>query len=215
MRSRAIVWLIVAVVATAGVGPARAGLVPEFGVKGGLNFSNIDVNDLGSSNRTGWVGGVYLDLATPLLHLQPEALVTSKGFNGGEAGTGNHELEYRSISLEVPVLVVLSLPLPAISPRVYAGPALSFPLKSEVQLDGGDWQDIKADTKNTWSVVMGAGVKLGPLGVEVRYDVGMNAFNDRPVGDILDDAFDEFTPANDVKDIKDRTFSVLASFAFN
>jgi hypothetical protein len=225
MRCRSIAWLVVAAIAIAaiGVGPARAGLVPEFGVKGGLNFSNINVDDLDSSNRTGWVGGVYLDLATPLLHLQPEALVTSKGFKGGEVGTGNHELEYRAMSLEVPVLIVLSLPIPAISPRAYVGPALSFPLKSEVRMtDGGPtglnstaWQDIKDDTKNTWSVVMGAGVKLGPLGVELRYDIGMSAFNDRPVSDIVDDLYDEFTPDNSVKDIKDRTFSVLASFGFN
>jgi hypothetical protein len=211
MRSRAIVWLIVAVVATAGAGSACAGLVPEFGVKGGLNFSNIDVDDLDSSTRTGWAAGVYLDLATPLLHLQPEALITSKGFEGGQLTTADHELDYRSISLEVPILVVLALPLPAISPRVYVGPAVSFPLKSEVQLDGGDWLDIKDGTQSTWSVVAGAGVKLGPLGLEVRYDIGMTEINDRPLGDIVESVGDDFGS----KDLKDRTFSVLASFGFN
>jgi hypothetical protein len=212
MRNRIIIGLIVAVVV--GTSSAQAFLIPEFGVKGGLNFSNINTDDLESSNRTGWVAGVYLDLATPLLHVQPEALITSKGSKGGQATPTNLELGYRSMSLEIPVLVVLSLPIPVASPRAYAGPALSFPLQSEVRRGNGDWQDIKADTKATWSVVVGAGVKLGPVGVELRYDIGMSAFNDRPVDDILDDVYDEVTPGNEYKDLQDRTISLLVSFGF-
>jgi hypothetical protein len=53
------------------------------------------------------------------------------------------------------------------------------------------------------------------IGVDLRYDIGVTALNDRPVGDILDDALDEVTGADRYEDIKERTFSVTVSFALN
>jgi hypothetical protein len=109
---------------------------------------------------------------------------------------------------------VIALPLPVVSPRAYAGPAFNIPIKSEVRLDH-DWTDIKVDTKNTWSLMMGVGAKFAGVGLDLRYDIGMTALNDRPLGDILDDAFDEISGDNDYQDIKDRTFSVTVSLALN
>lgn len=112
------------------------------------------------------------------------------------------------------MLLVFALPVPAVSPRIYAGPAFNIPLKSEVKLDS-DWTDIKSDTRNTWSLVMGAGVKVMKIGVDLRYDIGLTAFNDRPVGEVLDDALDEINGAEQYEDIKERTFSVTVSLALN
>ncbi len=209
--------MVLAAIVVAGAVRAQVPLVPkpEFGIKAGLNLSSIDTDQLGSSTRSGFVGGVYLDLPTILLHVQAEALISQYGFEGGTPlgnYLGSHELEYRSTFLQVPVLLVMALPLPVVSPRVYAGPALNIPLKSEVKLDG-DWSDIRDDTKNAWSLILGAGVKIMNIGVDLRYDIGVTALNDRPVGDILDDALDEVTGADQYKDIKERTFSVTVSFA--
>ena len=208
MRSRVIVGLLVAAVASAGT--AQAGLIPQFGVKGGLNLSDINVDDLESSSRTGWVVGAYCDLAWPVLHLQPEVLLTSKGFEGGEVSTSNSQLNLRTLWVEVPVLLVLSLPIPAVSPRAYVGPAVSFPIQSEVQVDDGDWVDVKDNTQTTWSAVMGVGVTVGPIGLEVRYDIGMADMNQESLGEIVDSIPDDLQG----KDFEDRTWSVLASFGF-
>lgn len=213
------VMVVLAAVAAAGTASAQVPLVPkpEFGIRAGLNLSSIDTDQLGSSTRSGFVGGVYLDLPTFLLHVQAEALISQYGFEGGTplgSYPGGNELEYRSTFLQVPALLVMALPMAVASPRVYAGPAINIPLKSEVKLDH-DWSDIRDDTKNAWSLILGAGVKIMKIGVDLRYDIGMTALNDRPVGDILDDALDEVTGADQYDDIKQRTFSVTVSFALN
>lgn len=208
MRNPIAIALLAVVLAA---GTAQAGLVPQFGLKGGLNLANVDLDDLDSSTRTGWVAGLYCDLSSPIVHLQPEVLYTSKGFDGGELTTANHQLDYRSAWLEVPVLVVFSVPTPAVSPRAFIGPAISIPLTSEVRFDDRGWHDIANDTKSTWSLILGVGVTVGRLGVEARYDFGLTEINDRPLGDLVDSLGDDLHG----KDLKDRTISVLASFGFN
>lgn len=190
---------------------------PEFGIKAGINLSDINTDQLGSSTRSGFVGGVYVDLPTYLLHLQVEGLISQQGFKAGTLEDnyfGQGHLEFRNTVVQIPALVVIALPIPAVSPRVFAGPAFNIPIKSEVKLDN-DWIDIKGDTKNTWSLIMGVGVKAMGLGVDLRYDIAMSALNDRPLGAILDDAFDEVTATNDYQDIKERTFSLTISLALN
>ncbi|HKI83075.1 MAG TPA: porin family protein [Candidatus Krumholzibacteria bacterium] len=189
----------------------------EFGLRAGANFSDINTSDFQSSKRSGLVGGVYADFATILLHLQAEALLSQHGFKGGtplSSYTGNSELEYRDTVLQIPALVVLALPTPMVSPRAYLGPALNIPLKSEMKLDN-DWVDIKDDTKSSWSMVFGVGVKIFRVGVDLRYSLGLTAFNDRPVGQILDDAFDEISGVDQYNDVKDHTLSITASIALN
>jgi len=186
-------------------------------VKAGINLSDINTDQLGSSTRSGFVGGVYLDLATVLLHLQAEALLTQRGFKDGTplgSYPGSGVLEFRNTLLQMPVLLVFALPVPVVSPRIYAGPAFNIPLKSEVKLDS-EWTDIKSDTRNTWSLLMGVGVKVMKIGVDLRYDIGLTSFNDRPVGEILDDALDEINGAEQYEDIKERTFSLTVSLALN
>ena len=77
---KAIISVAIALAVLAAAGPLQAQVpfVPraEFGVKAGINLSDINTDQLGSSTRSGFVGGVYLDLATALLHLQAEALLT-------------------------------------------------------------------------------------------------------------------------------------------
>lgn len=190
---------------------------PEFGIKAGITMSDINTQDLGSTTRSGFVGGVYVDLPTYLLHLQVEGLISQQGFKAGtieDGYFGRNHLEFRNTVIQIPALLVIALPIPAVSPRVFAGPAYNFPIKSEVKLDN-DWTDIKGDTKNTWSLIMGVGVKAMGLGVDLRYDIAMSALNDRPLGDILDDAFDEVTATNNYEDIKARTFSLTLSLALN
>lgn len=189
----------------------------EFGVRAGANFSNINTDQIQSSKRSGLVGGVYADLSTLLLHLQAEALISQHGFKGGTPLSnyvGNSKLEYRDTVLQIPALVVLALPSPMVSPRAYIGPALNIPLKSEMKLDN-DWVDIKDDTKTSWSMVFGVGVKIFRVGVDLRYSLGLSAFNDRPVGQILDDAFNEITGVDQYDDVKDHTLSITASIALN
>ncbi len=189
-------------------------MVPHFGFKAGLNFSDINVDDVDASNRTGWGAGFYADLASPLLHLQPEVLFMAKGFKDATLTT-DHRFDARRYGVEIPVLVVLDLPMPMIRPRAFIGPALTIPLKSEINI-GGTWYDINNDSKTSWSLVVGAGATLlNKVGLELRYDIGLSELNKRPLDQIVEDVNDEFASQERTPDLKDRTFSVMASIAFN
>ena len=222
MRSRmATVSMLVALAAMLAIGSPSWAQAPgakmEFGVKAGANFSDINTDQLTASKRAGLVGGVYVDLATVLLHLQGEALISQHGFKGGTplgSYVGTNQLEYRDTSLQLPVLFMFVLPTPVVSPRAYIGPALSIPLKSELKLDN-DWVDVKKDIRTTWNLVFGVGAKFFRVGVDLRYSVGLNELNDRPVGEILNDAFSEITGVDQYQDIKDHTLSFTVSVALN
>ncbi len=201
--SRKTLLVLAAVVLVAG--SASAQLLPSFGVKGGLNFASVDVDDLDVSTRTGFAAGLFTQLTAPGLSLQGEVLYTVKGFSEGTL-LGATEIDYREHFIEIPVLAKFSLPLPAISPSVYAGPAVSFPVKGEFKMGDDDWQDVEEDAEGmVWSVVIGADVTLmDRLMLDVRYDWGLSSIRKSDFGDV----------DNPEKEIKDRTVSLMVGYKF-
>jgi opacity protein-like surface antigen len=197
--------VIVLIALSLAAGTASAQLLPSFGVKGGLNFSNINVSDFDASTRTGFVGGGFVNLAWPGLNLQGEVLYTTKGFKQG-AVLATQKSDYRVHFIEIPVMLRIGLPVPAVTPAVYIGPAISFPLKAEIKPENGDWVDVKDDAESSvWSLVFGAEVTLmDTLIVELRYDLGMGAIHKASVGESVD--LEE--------DVKDRTLSLMAGIKF-
>jgi hypothetical protein len=187
-------------------GSVLAQLLPSYGVKAGVNFSNIDLDDLESSNRTGMVGGLFVNLPLPSLNLQGEILYTTKGFTEGTL-TGASQTDFRMHDLQIPVLMKFSLPIPAVTPSLYLGPALNFRLKGEIKDAEGDWVDVKDELKSTsWSLIMGLDVRLiGTLILDFRYDLGLSAINDTSLGDNLTELD---------KDIKDRTLTAMLGVRF-
>ncbi len=211
---RALILALVAVALTAAT--ASAGLLPTYGMKAGLNISDVNMEDIEASTQSGYVAGFYVDMASPLLHLQAELLYTSRKSELGAVNPSDYNIEIRNHYIQVPVMVKFGLPIPLVSPSVYAGPAVAFPIKSEFTDRGGDWVDVNDYNKDmVWSVVLGADVLLlDKLIVDIRYDIAVTSLNDIPVGDILDDINDEFADAEKYRDLKDRTFSLMVGFAF-
>jgi len=188
-------------------GVASAALLPTFGLKAGMNFSNLNVDDFESSNRTGFAGGVFVDFASPLLHIQGEILYTQKGFEQGSLISAE-KFDYRSDFIEIPVMLKFGLPIPAVTPTIYIGPALSFAVKNQVkETDDGDWVDVSDSAESSvWSMVMGVDVTLmDMLMVELRYDLGLTAIQKASLAENLTD-LDE--------DIKDRTLSLMVGWRF-
>lgn len=195
---------------------ASAGLLPQYGIKAGVNVSDINMDDIESSPQTGYVAGLFMNLSSPLLHLQAELLYTSRKSELGAFSPSSYNVETNTHYVQVPVLVKFGLPLPLVSPSVYAGPAAAIPIKSEMTDRGGDWVDVNDFNQDlVWSLILGADLKLfDKLIVDIRYDFGVTDLNDIPVGDILDDINDEFADADEYRDLKDRTFTVMAGFQF-
>jgi hypothetical protein len=196
---RMIVILLTTAVLT--LGTASAGMLPSYGIKAGVNFSNIDVDDLDASNRTGFVGGGFVNLAWPIFNLQGELLYSQKGFN--DAGVSSDDKADVSVStIQIPVLVKFALPIPAVSPSLYLGPAVSFTTSATAKAAEGD-EDIKDLLESsTWSLIIGLDVKLGGrFIVDARYDMGLSSLSK-----------DAFTDLN--QDVKGRTLTLMLGYAF-
>ncbi len=138
-----------------------------FGIKGGVNFANINIDE--ASSKTGYHFGVFADI--PLgerFAIQPEVLFSTQG-----AKIADTEVDFGYVN--IPILLRLKL-LSILN--VHAGPQIGIVTKAE-----GGGEDIKENVKNAdFSVAFGAGVSL-PLGLEAgaRYNLGISDINDSGV----------------------------------
>src|SRR5680860_362560 len=71
----------------------------EFGIRSGINFSNISDESFDASTQTGFLAGVYtrLSFSDSPVSLQPEVLYTRKGF---KFDGNSYQIDY----IEVPLL---------------------------------------------------------------------------------------------------------------
>jgi opacity protein-like surface antigen len=185
-------------------GTATAGLLPSLGVKAGLNFSSVNMDALDTSTRSGFVGGVFANLTLPGLSVQAEALYTVKGSKKG-SGLGIPVFEYREHLLQIPMLARFALPIPLVAPAVYAGPAVSFPLKGQFNTGSG-WTDARSKAEGqVWSLIIGADVTLiSSLVLDLRFDWGLSKIRETELGDVIDTE----------SSIKDRTITATIGYKF-
>ncbi|MDX1628037.1 MAG: porin family protein [Fulvivirga sp.] len=156
------------------------------GVKGGLNFANISVEDAleDPDSRTGFHFGAFAEVELGGVHLQPELLFSTKGadFAGSEL-----ELSY----LEIPILIKKQF---AQILNIHAGP--QFGILTNAEQEGVEVDEFlkSADI----SLVVGAGINL-PAGLVggARYVYGISD---------IDDGFGA--------EIQNRTFQVYVGWKF-
>lgn len=179
-----------------GAGEGAAQARTTFGVRGGVSVASASLDPeetFDEENRTGIVGGPFVDFDLGVLGFQVAGLYHEKGFDEAD--------ESRAMDLayfEVPAVLKVGVPLAFVKPSLFGGVAAAF--ETECELGGMDCEDAGVETKGTdWSAVFGADVaiRLGPasLWADGRYDVG---FSD------IHDAGDPF------EDIKNRAWSFTA-----
>lgn len=150
------------------------------GIKGGLNLSNLYVDDVDDENvLAGFNAGLFFDL--PLsenVSLQPEVNYTVKGAevvynNSLLTGSTKYRLNY----VEVPLLLKAKL-LPAFS--IHFGPYAAFLVDANIknQFTNPNFnsdQIIDKDNLNTFDagLAAGAGLDIGNFGIGVRYNYGL------------------------------------------
>jgi hypothetical protein len=94
------------------------------GIKGGVNFSKINTDNLSSSSRTGYQAGIFTRFGNTL-YLQPELYVSGTGGNfhsGDNSVSGNAHFT----NLNVPVLVGHSFGEKNLNFRIMAGPVYFY-----------------------------------------------------------------------------------------
>jgi hypothetical protein len=154
---------------TVGVVANQAIAQTGFGIRGGVNFANLNDTDANTDTRTGLMAGLYFNfpITNSPVSIQPEVLYTQKGY---EIGDDPIKLDY----IEVPVLAKFDFITDgSITPNVYFGPAIGFNVsaKDEAGLIQGDIENSVKDTE--FSVVVGGGLDFGRLDLGVRYGAGL------------------------------------------
>lgn len=198
-------------------GPAAAQEV-LVGVKGGLNISDISIEDVedATESTSGLIAGGFIRFGLgEVLALQPELLYTQKGAEAedtAEGITANLNLDY----LEVPVLLLARIPVEQspVRPVVFAGPAVAFELTCELEgqsngtsatadCDDAAFEDELATKSVDVGAVFGAGVDFdlsdqAVFTLEGRYTLGLTNIQDTEVEE----------------EVKNRVLSFLAGIGF-
>jgi hypothetical protein len=154
-----------------------------FGVKGGVNWSNLWVKEVNDNNaRFGFHVGVFARFAKPdALGFQIEALYDQKGSSVKKTfGTIDQELTYKFDYIDVPLLVVI--PLGEVA-EIHGGAYVGYMALSEVSSKGdlGFESNDPADSKFNgfdYGLVGGLGINLGMAQVGMRYEHGLNEIAD-------------------------------------
>jgi hypothetical protein len=146
-----------------------------FGIKGGLSYNTNGelsefVNETGTiienegKGKSGYNVGIYGKIGLGPIYLRPELVYTK---TTSEYVLNSEAVDYKIARLDMPVLVGLKLIGPL---SVFAGPAFQYTLEN-------DFKDIEYDKiENEFTVGFnfGAGLDLGRLGLDVRYERGFN-----------------------------------------
>ena len=175
--------------------PALAQHGTEIGLRAGVSVAtaSFDSDTFDESNRTGFVGGPFINFDLGALGFQIAGLYNSKGV---QTNVGELDLKY----IELPAVLKLGLPLEVIKPSVFAGAAIA--LRTGCEIDGVECGDSAFESTDYLGVV-GADVAiyLGAVSfwADARYNVGFGSIND------AEDVFG---------DLKNRNWSLTAGIGF-
>jgi len=144
------------------------------GVKGGVNFSKINTDNLNESSKTGYQAGVFARIGNAF-YLQPEVYLSSTGgkFNTSD---GNFSAKVNFTNVSVPLLLGHSFGSKDLNFRLMAGPIYTYALdKSESFSDNsnGAIADFGHYKNSTLGFQAGGGVDIGPITADLRYEGGL------------------------------------------
>ena len=176
--------------------PAQAQLI-KFGVKGGMNFSKLDINaetfgDI-KDNSTGFFIGPMAEVTLPIIGL---------GVDGALLFSQRGKGEYKQQGIEIPVNLKYTLGLGSMFGIYLAvGPDFFFNFKDitvPLWVGGDAIYNAEASKKTQVALNLGAGLKLlRKLQVGVTYQVPMgNSFDLKTV------------------DVKNKTWQVSLAYIF-
>lgn len=152
----------------------------KFGIKGGVNFSNLYTDNVEDNNvLTGFNAGLFARLPiTQTFAIQPELLYTTKGAeleynNAFVNGTSTFKLNY----LELPVLLVVNV---SENFSIHGGPYLAYLIDGQATNNSqGTLFDVENNLDNDdynkfdSGVSFGIGYDTDKIGFGVRYNYGL------------------------------------------
>ena len=158
----------------------------KFGVKAGLNISNIDW-DINTDSRLGLHGGLFAHIhLAPQWALQPELLYSAEGakkdFGNGEEAT--YVNDYVNIPLMLQYMFNNGF-------RIEAGPQLGILTRAKIK-DEDDNEEENDEAFKSTNVGLGFGLNYlsqTGFGIGGRYNLGLNKINEENFIDAKGRAF--------------------------
>ncbi|HWB93683.1 MAG TPA: porin family protein, partial [Puia sp.] len=177
--------LLFVVIAGISFATANAQGQMQFGLKGGLNLSNINVSNgfdgYSYSSLANFNAGAFLKIpVVRFFSLQPELYYSGQGFKAddGSGGTYSEHVNY----LNIPVLAKFTT---RSGFYLETGPQVGVKLSAKDKENGLSQDVSSAYNSADFAWVFGAGFKIpmAPVGIDLRYNVGItNVANDSYYG---------------------------------
>lgn len=157
---------------------ANAQSTARMGIKGGLNVSNLYVDDVNDENaRLGFNVGFYGQiLSSEVFAIQPELLFSTKG-SENEYGSRlfDQTVRYNLNYIDLPVLAVFKL---GESAEIHAGGYGSYLVNANIEYEGdlvNDIDELDRDEFKSYDygLVGGFGLNFGAAQIGARYSYGL------------------------------------------
>lgn len=156
-------------------------LTPKVGVKGGINFTNLYVDDVKDENmKIGFNLGLFAKLpVTQGLSIQPEILYSVKGSKlAYDLGVlGSNEYRFNLNYVEVPILAVINL---SKNFNLQAGGYAAYLAQANIKRANGDGTndqiaDLNEENFNRldYGLVGGLGIDVENITIGARYNYGL------------------------------------------
>lgn len=204
MQSNILCALTLFLTASFGMLHAQDNVTTEFGVKGGLNMSNLYTDDADDENVLfGFNAGVYATLpVSDFIAIQPELLFTTRGskleYNNALA-QGNVKLKLNYI--ELPLLVRVNITK---NFNIHAGGYASYMVSAKSTGDGDfefeDQYDTDDFNRFDAGIAAGVGLDFNPISVGLRYNYGLTTIE---------------KDGDDSSDLKNSNLSLYLSYKLN
>ena len=156
----------------------------QFGVKGGLDFAQLSSgSSLSSNSQAGYLAGLWLRLSIGPLNFQPEMYFNTKTLNTSSTHNDTTtQTKVKTNDLDVPLLVGVRIGGGPVGLRLYGGGVLSFSLSNnQSQSVNSVVNSVNGNTLNykneSYAAVAGAGLDLGYLAIDARYQYGLSTLN--------------------------------------
>jgi len=160
-------------------GITSAQVLPSFafGLKGGVNLSSFPSSGpFQNSNQAGYLGGVWARFGALGFNFQPELYVTGKDVNVSYENNNQTVTTKASLtSLDVPLLFGGKVGALGLGARFYTGPLVSFAINKNNTFSDAAGEAARLDFKDqNYAWVVGAGIDIRALSVDLRYEAGLN-----------------------------------------
>jgi hypothetical protein len=151
----------------------------DFGVKAGLNYNSESIQETGqdlfegAESKTGYHAGIWLRFKLPVVgfYIRPELIYTNlenELLYTAKKDQPTKPTSYNFQKIDIPVLI--GKKFFGIG-NVFAGPSFQYILNSDFSLN--DISEVDTDGFSV-GLQFGAGIDLNNLGIDVRWERGLN-----------------------------------------